>query len=963
MPLQPRPLAVLAYLATRAGEVVPGDELLRALWPGIHVTRAVLKVAVHALREALGDDAAAPRWIETVGREGYRFIGSGAGAQSRTSDAAGARGAAAAPDPVVGRASDLARLEERLRRTVAGERGVVLVSGEAGIGKTTLLDRFVRGVERGTGARVARGQCLEHFGEGEAYLPLLEAVGGLARGAGGERVRRIVAEVAPTWVPLLPAIGTAEPRPRRGTAASTAARMLRELVDALDALAQSAPLVLVLEDLQWSDRSTVDVIGAIARRRTRARLLVVGTLRPVDVILQQHPVGALRTELRAKGLCDEIVLESLTLDDVTAWLDARLAGASTSDVRTLAARIHERTEGNPLFVVNLLGDLVERGVVVLRDGAWTVRGPVEQATEQVPSGLRSLIGRRMDALSPLARRTLEAASVVGDEFAVAAVAAGLDAPVESVEDECETLAAQEMVIADDGLAEWPDGTISGRYRFVHALYRQVLHDGIGESRRARLHRAVGERLEAALGAQASEHAAELAMHFTRGRDHARALRHHEAAATAALHRSAHHEAVMHLQAALDELPHVAADPARDERELGLAVASATALMAVRGYASPETESAFARARALCESARPGAQSNAVLRGLVSFHHVRAELDVAHDLGELLLRHAAANPDDATLATQAHYGHGATLFHEGAFEPARVQLEAALARYDRASHREHVRAYGGYDPGVACSLWLAWTLGLIGRLEEAARRSREGLELAHALGEPFSLSWAHYATSVSQQLFGDWAASEASAGEAARLADEHGFPHVRGMALANQGWSQVMQGRVSDGIASLGDGIALVDETGAALVRPQYLGMLAAADALQGDVSRAERRFDEGLELVERTGERLHEVGLLLGKSQLLVSTEQATRTRAKARADAAEGCLRRALDTARGQGALLLELRVALALARHLSKRDRPGEARTLLAAALERFADARALVPEIAAGRRLLVKLEEAGV
>lgn len=950
VPLQPRPLAVLQYLVVRAGTVVGRDELIGALWGGTHVTRAVLKVAVRAIREALEDDVSSPRYIETVGSEGYRFVGDGAARVEAASS-----GAMPAPsEPMVGRLEDLAALGTAFDRAMGGARQIVFVTGEAGIGKTTLIDRFVEDVRREAGTRIASGQCLEHHGEGEAYLPFLEAIGSLVRIDDAGEIAAIVRRHAPTWASELSGVGTdGRRRPAGRTTTTMPGRMLREMADALEALTQGRSLVLVLEDLQWSDRSTVDLIGCIARRRPAARLMLIGSFRPVEVIVHQHALRAVKQELRASGLCQELVLEPLSFADVAAYLDARFGAQAPNEGRRLAERIHDRTEGNALFMVNVVDDLVTSGLLVSRNGRWQLEGSVEQATDRVPTGLREQIERRLESLAPEARRALEVASVAGEEFSVAAVAAGLGDDVDDVEDVCESLASQGIMIADTGIAEWPDGSLSGRYRFLHALYRRVLYDAVGESRRARLHRTVGLREEEALGDRAAEHAPQLAMHFTRGRDHARALRYHELAADAALDRHAAHEAVAHFAAALDELTY-APEGDRAERELGLVVATATLLMAVRGYAASETEHAFDRARALCEASPPNPQLYAVLRGLVSYHHVRAELTQARELGDLLLRHAAGHPDDLVLRVQAHYAQGATLFHMGAFEPARAHLEAALADYDPAAHREHMRVYGGYDPGVASSLWLAWSLALLGRLDEAAARDREGLELARRLGDPFSLAWAHHAVGVSHQVFGDWAASEAASVEAARLAAEHGFPHVLGMATANQGWALVMQGKAAIGISTLRDGVATVAATGAALVRPQYLGMLAAADALEGDRQGAERRFDDGLAEVERTGERLHEVGLLIGKSHLLATAGAA---QSGDDAKAAERCLQRALDVARTQGARLLELRAAIALARHWRKRGRAAAGRTLLASAHAFFKDAGPLAPEIAAARRLLAE------
>ena len=949
--LQPRPLAVLSYLAARPGVVVSRDELIAKLWAGTHVTKAVLKVAVRAIREALDDDVDAPRHIETVGREGYRFIG----ADSVGAPAAPRTGAAAAGAPMVGRERDLARLHAGLAQAIAGARTIVFVTGEAGLGKTTLLDRFIKEVESAGGVCVARGQCLEQYGEGEAYLPVLEALGRLARDDVTGELSETLARHAPTWVPQLAALDPTPPARWRhdGAIATMPARMLREMADALEVFTRRRALILVLEDLQWSDPSTIDLLGCIARRRQPARLLLIGSLRPVEMMGHDHPLRGVQHELQAKGLCEEIALELLSRDGVAAYIDARFGEAPTA---ALATRVYERTEGNALFMVNMVNDLVAGGLLAWRDGQWQVDGSIDTATDRIPTGLQELIGRRMHDLARPVRQVLEAASVAGDEFAVVAVAAAVQADTGRIEDVCEQLASQGSLIVDAGVAEWPDGSVSGRYRFRHALYRRVLYEGIAAARRVRLHRAIGRREEAGFGARTGEHAAELAMHFTHGHAYLRALHFHELAAAAALDRHAAHEAVTHCTAALEALAHTPEKPEHAHREFGLVVARATLLMAIRGYAAPETEQAFARARVLCDALPPGPQLYPVLRGLLSYHQVRAELGEAHALGEQLLRHAAQRTE--VLRVQAHYGHGATLFHMGAFDAARAHFEAALRDYDPATHRQHILVYGGYDPGVACSLWLALTLALQGELDEAAVRDRDGLALAHRHGDLFSLAWAYHGVGSSQQLLGDWAASETASAEAARLAEEHGFPHVLGMATVNRGWALMMRGKTEAGIAMLRDGVAMVDRTGAALIRPLYLAMLATADVMEGDRKSGIARFDEALGEVERTGERLHEAALLIGKSRVLADGGDRGRS-PRAEANAAAACLRRALDVARAQGARLVELRAAVALARHCREDGRNAEARALLTAAHAWFVNRRSVPPEIVAARQLLAELE----
>ena len=243
----------------------------------------VLRVCVHEIRAALGDAAAAPQYLETVGRQGYRFL-LGDDREAPPPRTTG---------PLVGRQDEVEALEEWFQRAAQGARQLVFVSGEAGIGKTTVVEMLLARLAPGSGVRIARGQCVEHYGEGEPYLPLLEALGQLGRGPRHAEVLAVLRRYAPLWLVQLPGVvSEAElERLQRQVQGATAARMLRELAEALDVLTADAPLVLVLEDLQWSDPSTVEALAYLAQRREPARLLVLGTYRPVEMVLRGHPAA------------------------------------------------------------------------------------------------------------------------------------------------------------------------------------------------------------------------------------------------------------------------------------------------------------------------------------------------------------------------------------------------------------------------------------------------------------------------------------------------------------------------------------------------------------------------------------------------------------------------------------------------------------------------------------------------
>jgi predicted ATPase len=341
--------------------------------------------------------------------------------------------------------------------------------------------------------------------------------------------------------------------------------MLRELADVLDVLTAETPLVLVLEDLHWSDRPTIECLNYVVQRRTSARLLVLGTYRPVEAAIQRHPLRPVVRELCGRGQAVELRLELLTRADVTGYLTGRLGGSAP-----LAAVVYARTEGLALFLVNIVEHLVSQGLVVRRDGQWTLPDGAGAQGASLPEGLRQLLVRRLEDLPSEARRVLEAASVAGEQFTVAAVAAGARRPVEAVEAACEGLAAQGRFLDDVGLRAWPDGTSGGRYQFTHALYRQVLYEGLGTARRVQLHQRIGARLEVGYGARAGEIAARLAVHFEPRGDIPRAVDYWQQAGENAARRNAYPEAVAALRTGLALLNTLLESPERTSTELALA---------------------------------------------------------------------------------------------------------------------------------------------------------------------------------------------------------------------------------------------------------------------------------------------------------------------------------------------------------------------------------------------------------
>jgi len=312
--LAPKVFAVLRHLVDHPSRLVTQEELLEAIWPDTYVQPEILRKYILELRKVLGDDPKTPRFIETLPKRGYRFV-------AVLEEESFAPSAGGSSDPV-GRERELAALDGHLRKALQGHRQLVLVTGEAGVGKSTLLDAFEQRLGGHEGMRIARGQCVEGFGGKEAYYPILDAFGQLVRGPGAEGIIKVLASQAPTWLIQFPSLLKAEQREalQREILGATRERMVREICEALESLTAVNPLAMILEDLHWVDPSTLDLISALARRRGPAKLLVLGTYRPVDVILLQSPLKALRQDLVMHKLCSEIALERLAESAVARYL-------------------------------------------------------------------------------------------------------------------------------------------------------------------------------------------------------------------------------------------------------------------------------------------------------------------------------------------------------------------------------------------------------------------------------------------------------------------------------------------------------------------------------------------------------------------------------------------------------------------------------------------------------------------
>jgi DNA-binding winged helix-turn-helix (wHTH) protein len=765
--LRPKTFALLRYLVAHSGQLLTKAVLLEALWPETVVSEVVLSVCIRELRQVLGDDARAPRFIETVHRRGYRFIGH----LPTVHSSAPCMSSPVPPPLLAGRERELDALHHALATALTGVRQLLFVTGEAGLSKTTLVDAFLMALEAYGPLWIGRGQCLEHYGAGEAYLPVLEALGRLCRGPGGKEVVALLGQQAPTWLVQMPGLVRAADLEimRRRIASATRDRMLRELAEALDLLTARQPLLLVLEDLHWSDYSTLDLLAVLARRREPARLLLLGTYRLPDALQRGHPLHTVYHELQRHGQCTELPLPLLSRAAVTAYLTTRFSDARLP--AGLARLVHQRTEGNPLFMVTVVEDWVRRGWLVPADGGWTLREELADVAGTVPESLRQMLELQLERLSPMDQRVLEVGSVAGATFSAAAVAAGLAHEVVEVEDWCAGLARRQQWLEACGEQVWPDGTVAGGYRFMHALYQEVAYQRLQAARRVQLHRRIGEREEVGYGPQVRERAAELAMHFTRGRDTHRAVRYLQYAGENALQRSAYVEAHSHLITGLEVLATMPETLARHQHELDILMALDLALRAIKGFGAPELEPVLTRAAALCQQMGEPPQRFDVLNTLCLFHFVRAEYQAAQAVAEQLLDLAQRQHDPALLLI-VHSRLGQTLFNVDAFVPARTHLEQGLALFDPRRHATLHTAPGRMEINTVCLLQVGRALCMLGYPDQAVQRSQEALTMAYTLAHPFGLVDALQVSALIHRYRREWQTVQAHAETMLALATEH-----------------------------------------------------------------------------------------------------------------------------------------------------------------------------------------------
>jgi class 3 adenylate cyclase/predicted ATPase len=814
---------------------------------------------------------------------------------------------------LVGREAELGLLRQRWEQSKAGLGQVVLLSGEAGIGKTALVEvlRAHVALEGYTCIRFRGSPYHIH----SALYPVIEHVRRVVRLDRADLPETALdklewalqgyrlppAEVVPLLATLL---SVPLPADRYPALTLTPQQQRQQTLDALTAWlveeAERRPVLAVYEDVHWTDPSTLEWLGMLMDQAPTVSMLHVLAFRPDFV--PPWPARAHITPLTLNRL-DRPQVETLT----------RHLARGKALPAEVVQHIVTRTDGVPLFVEELTRMLLESGLLREEKDHYVLMGPLTSVP--IPATLHDALMARLDRL-PTAKAMAQLGAVLGREFSYAVLQALAPLDEATLQVQLGQLVAAELLYQRGR----PPRTT---YRFKHALIQDAAYASLLKGTRQQVHRQAAQVLEAQFPETVATQPELVAQHYTEAGLTEQAIPYWQRAGQQARQRSANPEAVRHLTAGLALLATLPETPARAQQELDLQIALGPPLMAIKGYAAPEVEQTYARARALCHQVGETPQLFPTLRGLCRFYHTRGALPTARELGEQLYR-LAQHEAAPTHLLEAHEMLGGTLFYLGEYAASRTHLEQGIALTDPAGQRALMFSHE-VAPEVRCLALPAWTLWCLGFPTQALRRSQEALALAQALAHPQSLAVAQHYAAFLHHRRREVLAVLAQADSLLILGTAQGFPLWVGFGACWRGWALAAQGQGEAGLAQMHQGLAAVLATGQELSRPLCLVLLAEATGHIGQVAEGLRLLAEALAALETSGrgDLLAETYRLQGELLLRQAVPDAAQ---------AEACFQQALAIARRQQAKSWELRAAMSLSRLWQQQGKRAAARELLA-------------------------------
>jgi TOMM system kinase/cyclase fusion protein len=816
--------------------------------------------------------------------------------------------------PLVGREQEIALLRERWAQVKDGVGQVVLLSGEAGIGKSRLVQVLTEQVAAEPQAWLTPCQCSPYY-QNTALYPLIELLERVAlrfdrEESAPQKLRKLegflvpyglpLAEAVPLFAALLSLPLTDDYAPLAVSPERQKQQTLQALLTILLRTAAQQPLLLVMEDLHWVDPTTLEWLSLLVDQGPTARILTLLTFRP-----DFHPPWTGRSHLTL------VTLPRLPRRQAVEMTGRVAHGkALPSEV---VEQVVSKTDGVPLFVEELTKMVLESGLLQEIEGHYELTEPLPPLA--IPATLQDSLRARLDRLAT-AKTVAQLGATIGRTFAYELLQAVAPLDKATLQHSLRQLVEAELVYQRGVASE-------ATYIFKHALIQDTAYQSLLRSTRQQYHHRIAQVLEAHFPETAETQPEWLAHHYTEAGLAEQAIPYWQRAGEHARDRGAPLEAIRHVTTGIALLTTLPETPARTQQAVSLHLALGAALQMAKGYAAPEVEQAYTQAYAWCQQVGETPALVPVLLGLWWFYLNRPQLPTARELGDTLLR-LARQADDPALAVLAHDALGRTLLSLGAFPAARQHLEAAIAR-DTPDQRRTPAFRLGPDPGVACRTHAAWTLWALGYPDHALARVHEALALAHELAHPFSLAHARVHAAFISQWRRDVPAVHEHAEAAVALSTTQGFPLWAAAGTSLRGWALALQGQGEAGLAQVRQGIAAYRATGAALGVPYFCTVLADVAAHLGHTADGLQALAEAHTLVEQHEERHWEAEIcrLWG----VVLLRQPGTPPAEA-----EACFQRALDVARRQEAKALELRAAMSLTRLWQQQGKRAEAHELLA-------------------------------
>ena len=724
--------------------------------------------------------------------------------------------------PLVGREQEVGLLLERWNQVKDGQGHVVLLTGDPGIGKSRLVQMLKDHVVK---EPHTRWECRSaEYSQNTALFPLTDLFQRLWRFEAHEtphakfakleqalsQYRLPVEDTVPLFAPLLslpvpenryPLLNLSPQRQRQKT--------LETIVAILLELAERQPVLFILEDLHWTDPTTLELLNLVLDQTPTASMLVLLTCRPYFQPAWHH-----------RSYLSEITVNRLP----HAQVEQNVTGMTNGKTFPAAVlqQIIAKTDGVPLFVEELTKAIVESGHLKEVDDHYELIGSL--STFAIPATLQDSLMARLDRLVT-AKGIAQFGATIGRQFSYELLQAVSQLDASTLQRELGRLVEAEIVY-QRGLP--PQST----YVFKHALIQDAAYESLLKSTRQHYHQHIAQVLESQFPEIAEAQPELLAQHYTEAGLIEQSVAYWYKAGQRASERSAHIEAISHLRQGLALLPTLPETPERLQREVDLYLALGASLIATKGYAAPEVGQTYTRALQLCEYLDNPYQLFPALRGLWNYALVRAELQTAYALGEQLLT-LAQQSQDAAMLVAAHRALGTTLFHLGAFTSAHTHLAQGLALYDPHEHRAAAFLYGE-DAGVICHSFAARTLWHLGYPAQGLARVDEALALVQQSAHPFNLSFVLSFAAVLHQFRREMRAAQERAAAAISLTTEQGFPQWRALGFVLHGWALVHHGQVQDGIEQIQQGLIDFRATGAELWRPYWLMLLAEAHGVLGE---------------------------------------------------------------------------------------------------------------------------------